>query len=822
VGKSPVPLISLTFLTALAASLPPVPLAGLEIAPAEARLHGSTSQVQLVVTGRGTDGQDHDLTHDPSTTYASLDPAVATIDRAGLIRPSGDGSTRILVRSGTLLASIAVTAQETADQSPVWFAADVVPILTRLGCNGGMCHGKAGGQNGFRLSLLGFDPVLDHDSLTRDARGRRVFPAAPAASLMLLKPTAAIAHGGGRRLVEGSPEYWTIARWIGQGSRSRPEAEPRLERIAIAPQRRLVAAGQTQQLRVVAHYRDRPPADVTRLALYESNRTDLASVDGDGRVRASGAVGEAPIVARFGGQVAVARLLIPGAGAPLTWEPPPSENLIDGFVFAKLRDLHLAPAATCTDSEFTRRTALDICGVLPDPEEVAELEASVRADKRALWVERLLERPEYADLFAMKWSAILRNQRSFGSLSQPGTFAFHDWIRQALADNLPYDRFVAAIVAASGDVRFHPPVVWYRQVKSLEEQVDDTAQLFLGIRLQCARCHHHPSERWGPDDYYGFAALFSRIGRKPGPDLDPITPSLYLLTEGLAENPDTHRRYHPRLPGGEPLTGLGSRDDPRQALVAWMRDRRNPYFAPALVNRYWKHFFGRGLVEPEDDLRVSNPATHPELLQALADDFIDHGFDLKRLVRTIATSRAYDRSSLPPAGASGADSAAQFGRFAPRRLPAEVLLDAIGTVTGVREAFAGLPRSLRATQLPDEGFVSGFLEVFGRPRRESVCECERKVEANLAQSLLLLSSADIEQKLAARSGRIDGWLAEALTDAARIDELYRIGLARRPTEEEARVCLDHLAHCRARGRLRQGYEDLVWALINTKEFLFNH
>jgi hypothetical protein len=818
-----VPLSSgLVLLAAFAASFPPAPLELLGAEPAVARLCGSDSRVQVVVSGRDAAGKLHDLTHAPSVTYESLDPAVVAVGGDGVIRPCGDGQGRVRIRAGSRSASVGVTVEDCADHGPVSFTADIVPIFTKRGCNSGTCHGKATGQNGFRLSLLGFDPALDHASLTRDARGRRLFPAAPGASLILLKPTATIAHGGGRRLTPGSPEYRTIARWIGQGSPLRPDTEPRLQGIAIGPEPRVLAPGETQQLRVVAQYQDESTVDVTRLALFESNLPDLARVDESGRVQALDGVGEAPIVARFDGRVAVARLIVPRAGPPARWEPPPSENPIDRFVFAKLRDLNLALAATCTDGEFARRAALDICGVLPSPQDVAEIESSTQSDKRARWVDQMLDRPEYADLFALKWAAILRNQRSFGTLSQPGTFAFHEWIRQALAENMPYDKFVAAIVAAQGDVRFHPPVVWYRQVKGLEEQVDDTAQLFLGVRLQCARCHHHPSERWGPDDYYGFAALFSRIGRKPGPELDPITPSLYLLPEGQAEDPETHRRYPPQTLGGAPLTDLGPRDDPRLALVDWMRNPRNPYFAAALVNRYWKHFFGRALVEPEDDLRVSNPPTHPELLRALADDFVAHGFDLKWLVRTIATSRAYDRSSLPGGADSDRSSAEHYARFAPRRLPAEVLLDAIGTVTGVPAAFAGLPRSLRAAQLPDEGFASGFLEVFGRPRRESVCECERKAEANLAQSLLLLSSAEIEQKLAARGGRIEGWLADPRPDAANVSELYRVCFSRGPTGEERAVCLEHLARCRSRGALRLGYEDLVWTLINTKEFLFNH
>ncbi len=537
-----------TILVAIPASLPPAPLATLQVEPAEVWLRGSDSRVQIVVTGRDARGTPRDLTHDPATRYESLDPTIVAINDDGQIRPLLDGQARVRVHSGTHFASLNITVEDIADRRPVAFATEVVPIFTKLGCNGGMCHGKSSGQNGFRLSLLGFDPGLDHASLTRDSRGRRVFPAAPAASLMLQKPTATVAHGGGRRLAVGSPEYRTIARWIGQGLPFSAADGPERMRIVVWPDQRVLLAEKTQQLRVVAYQVDGSTVDVTRLTQYESNAPDLATIDDRGVVRAQGAVGEATIMARFGGQVAVARLLIPSAEEPPPWEPPPSDNLIDRFVFGKLRYLNLAPAPACTDGEFARRASLDICGVLPVPEDVAELESSTQADRRERWVNRLLERPEYADLFAMQWAAILRNQRSFGTLSQPGTFAFHDWIRQALAENMPYDRFVAAIVTARGDATVYPPVVWYRQVKSLEEQVDDTAQLFLGVRLQCARCHHHPSERWGPDDYYGFAALFSRIGRKPG--LDPITPSLYLLPEGVAENPDTHRRYPPRVLGG--------------------------------------------------------------------------------------------------------------------------------------------------------------------------------------------------------------------------------------------------------------------------------
>jgi hypothetical protein len=795
------------------------PIRGLEVDPAEVRLRGSDSTAQVVVTGLGEKGLSTDLTHASTTRFESLDPKVAGVDADGLVRTAGDGEARVVVHNGALTATVRVIVDDFANRRPVHFAGEVVPILSKLGCNSGSCHGKASGQNGFRLSLLGFDPRFDYEALVRDSRGRRVFPAAPRSSLVLLKPTASIPHGGGRRFAVGSAEYRTIERWVAQGMPFESGKEPALERISVSPERRLIPRRSGQQLRVTAHYAGGGTADVTRLAQFQSNAADLATVDETGRVTTLDGVGEAAVMARFGGQVGVARATVPlGVDLP-PWEPPPSRNFIDPLVFGKLRELGIPPCETCTDAEFARRSSLDICGILPSPDEVARFEKDADADKRAKWVDRLLERPEYADLFAMKWSAILKNKRSLGPLSQAGTFAFHAWIRQSIAENKPYDRFVAEILTARGDPMVNPPVVWYRQENMLEEQVDDTAQLFLGMRIQCARCHHHPFERWSPDDYYGMAAIFSRVGRKPG--ADPVTPRIYLTARGQATDPTTRKQYHPRVLGGRELKDLGPYQDPRGELAGWLRRPDNPFFAKALVNRYWKHFLGRGLVEPEDDMRVSNPPSNPELLDALADDFVRHGYDLKHLVRTIATSRAYDRSSLP--NEWNGNDRQNFARFYPRRLPAEVLLDAIGVATGSAETFNGLPKSFHATQLPDEGFDSTaqFLEVFGRPKRESVCECERTSEANLSQSLHLLNSSEIERKLDNKESRAARWAADTRPDAEKVDELYRVCYSRLPTADEREVCLAHLARRRTEGKLRQGYEDLVWTLINTKEFLFN-
>ncbi|SIO15558.1 Protein of unknown function [Singulisphaera sp. GP187] len=816
-GRNAISCLVLEWLLLHALALPACP-ASLVVEPAEIQLLGSDRRAQILVSKTsGSDRPMSDLTHDGSLHFKSLNPAVAVVDRQGRVRPTGAGEARITIDHEGDSASVRVVVDDFADRRPVSFTAEVMPILARQGCNSGACHGKASGQNGFRLSLLGSDPRFDYESLVRDSRGRRVFPAAPAASLLLRKPTAELGHGGGRKFARDSPEYRTLARWIAQGMPYDPTQGPSVLKIEVTPARRRIEPKRTQQLRVTAQLSDGSEADVTHLAQYQSNALDLAAVDESGRVAVLDGVGEAAIMARFGGQVAVARLIVPRLDHPTPWDAPPSTNPIDPLIFGKLRELGIPPSATCTDAEFARRSALDLCGILPDPGEVAAFEASHDPSKRAQWVDRLLDRPEYSDLFAMKWSAILRNKRSLGALSQPGTFAFHAWIREALAENLPYDQFAAAILTAKGDSAASPPVVWFRHAKTLEEQVDDTAQLFLGVRLQCARCHHHPFESWGQDDYYGFAAHFARVGRKPGPD--PVTPRIFVLPEGQATDPLTGKTYAPRVLGGSEQPNLGPHHDPREELANWLRRPDNPFLARAIVNRYWKHLFGRGLFEPEDDMRASNPPSNPELLDFLAADFVRHGHDLKQLLRLMATSRAYDRSSLPTPG--NERDRQNYARYAPRRLPAEVLLDAIGTVTGSPDPFEGLPRNFRATQLPDDGYASALLETFGRPKRESVCECERVTDPSLSQSLLLLNSPTLQRQLSADEGRAALLANDPRPDRAKIASLYRVALSRPPSDAEQAVCLAHINRLRPEGRVRQAYEDLIWTLINTKEFLFN-
>ena len=794
-----------------------------DVRPAEVRLVGPGASAQVVATGPSANGRRLDLSR--SARYEVLDPRIAEVSESGLIRPVGEGTTEIVVKADGRESRLRVEVADLATGRPVGFASEIEPILTKYGCNAGACHGKASGQGGFRLSLLGFDAEADYDAIARASRGRRVFPADPPRSLILAKPTAALTHGGGRRFDPDSPEADVLSRWIAGGMPREVEGEPSLEALVVEPAERLLLPGNRQQLRVSARYSDGTEADVTRLARYGSNAEDLATVDETGLVAAGEGVGPAAVMVRYAGLVGVARVIVPRVGETIAWDGPEPLDDLDRLVEENLRALNLPPSPPCTDAEFARRSSLDLCGILPEPAAVVALEQDDDPEKRAKWVDRLLERPEYADYFALKWSAILKNRQGFfGEGARAATTSFHAWIRQAIAENMPYDEFAASLLAARGDPSYEPAASWYRpqafnvSEPSAEGLAEDAAQLFLGQRIACAKCHHHPFERWGQEDYYGFASFFARVGLKPGSD--PFAPRVFNQAEGLATHPGSGESYPPKALGGPAFPDLGPRDDPRDRLVEWLRRPENPFFARAVVNRYWKHFFGRGLVEPEDDLRASNPATNPELLDMLAADFVASGYDLKALARRLATSRAYGRSSLPTP--ENAEDRRNDARFYARRLPAEVLFDAINHVTGTTPDLPGLPPGFRAVQLPDESGGTDFLKVFGRPERTSVCECERVSEANLAQRLHLLNSDEVETKVVdGRAAKLADPEADPRPDPEKVEELYRLAFARRPTAEERDACLRHLSRARERGNLKAGYEDLIWTLINANEFLFN-
>ena len=729
---------------------------------------------------------------------------------------------RVILIGELMLASVgfgAVPAAQTMarrvspdfDHSrPVGFEAQVIPTLSKLGCSSGSCHGKASGQNGFHLSLFGFDPVADHAAIRE-----RIDSTDPESSLVLLKPSAQVPHGGGLRLPIDSVEYETLVRWIaGPGSEAKPVAEPKLVRLEAVPGRQVLPKRGIGSVRIEAAWDDGSVVDVSRLCQFESPTPTIVSVGLRGELNAGAVVGESAILVRFGREIAVARVVVPSGRPPVTGEPAPT-SLVDRLVIRRLADLGLAPSPPATDAEFARRSSLDLNGRLPDPDAVLGFERDTGLDKRVRWVNRLLDRPEYANLFAAKWSAILRNRRALGEISKPGTFGFHAWVRAAIAENWPYNRIVRAIVAAKGELASNPNVAWYRHVATTTERTDDVAQVFLGIRIGCARCHHHPTERWGMDDHAALAAFFDRVGTKSG--LDPNSFRVFNLAAYSPGN-----AVPPRPPESSPITHPGPRDDPREALVEWMQAPENPTFARVVVNRYWKHFQGRGLVEPEDDFRATNPPSNPALLDALADDFRASGFDLKHLVRTITTSDTYARSSSPTV--ENADDSGNFARQTARRLDAEVLLDAIDEVTDSTSRFAGVPEGTKAVALPDDGFVSPFLDAFGRPERRTACECERSTEPNLSQALFLLNSGEIEAKLADPAGRAARFARgdDSPLDADRVNQVYRIALSRPAAPTELAHALRFLDGRRREGRIAAGWQDLIWAVLNTKEFLSNH
>ena len=707
------------------------------------------------------------------------------------------------------------------------FVNDIVPVLTKAGCNAGACHAKAGGgQNGFQLSLLGFESAEDFEHLVMEGRGRRISLTNPSQSLLLLKASGEIAHGGGKRLPKSSQGYALMLNWIRQGMPMDLPSGPKLVGVDLEPKKVSFRPNQEQQLKAMARYSDGTVRDVTSQALYFSNDNAMAQVSEGGLVKALDITGKVAVMVRYQGVVTVFNALIP-LGAPIE-QFPVAKNFVDEAVFANLKLLGIPPSEVCDDATFVRRVSLDISGRLPSEEETKAFLANKSAGKRGQWIEELLRSPDYADFFAGKWTAVLKNRRDDAS-DIVSNFAFHAWVRDSLLANKPYDQFVRELLAATGTVVGNPPVAWYKRVKEPKDQIEDVAQLFLGVRMQCAQCHHHPFERWSQDDYYSLAAFFSQVGRKPsetrGEDL-----IFHKRGMAVAKNIKSGLSLKPAALGDQ-VAAIAPDEDPRLRLADWLRSPKNPFFAKALVNRYWKHFFQRGLIEPEDDIRESNPASNPELLAALEKRFIESGFDLKDLVRVITTSNAYQLSALPNKHNVG--DRQNYSRYYPRRLPAEVMLDAVDKLAGTQTDFANLPSGTRAVALPDNSYNNNpFLRVFGRPEGESVCECERIQSSSLAQSLFMINANDIRQKLANQStGRAQRLANDKRPAKKKIEELYFAAFGRQPRPDELQTALNYLTEKRINAQGKpvdagraafENYQDLIWALMNSKEFLFNH
>ncbi|MED5457159.1 MAG: DUF1549 domain-containing protein [Verrucomicrobiota bacterium] len=789
----------------------------------KAKLLGPDANLQLVVYNSDL----QDMTRE--VVYTSAPDNLISISDSGKVMPLGNGDVTITATNDKgLTGKLDLVVERFETPQPINFPNEIVPLFTKHGCNGGGCHGKSEGQNGFKLSLLGFEPTEDFEYLVKESRGRRLFPAAPEHSLLLRKGAGDLPHGGGARFEHDSWDYKAIVRWMEQGMPYGSPDDPILEKISVFPDSRIVDPGGKQQLAVTAYYSDGSVRDITGIATYESNQKEMGEVDQNGLVTMStGETGDMAVMIRYQEQVSVFQATIP-LGIPIE-SFPIAKNVIDEKVFAKLKTLGLPTSEICDDSTFLRRTSLDIAGRLPTLEETDKYLNSDNPNKRSEWIDSLLSTTDYAEFFANKWSYILRNKRKADTYTR-GTQAFHEWIRQSFHINKPYNQFVSELVTARGEISHNPATAWFRNVTDQKERLQDTAQVLLGVRLQCAECHHHPYEKWSQQDYYGFSAFFSRIGKKKTdmPGEEAVFHNVGLAT---AKHPKTGQNIKPTPLGGDELDILAE-DDPRDDLASWITDEKNPFFAPMLVNRYWKHFFNRAIVEPEDDMRVTNPPTNPELLQALSNQFISTGYDIKDLIRTICNSTTYQLSAIP--NEHNAGDRQNYSRYYPKRLPAEVLLDSIDRMTGSPTSFAGQLPGTRAVALPDDSYNSSsyFLTVFGRPEMDSACECERAQGASLAQTLHLLNSKNIQDKLSGAGGNAQKLTSQKeRVNEDKITELYKLAFSRNPKDDEMKTAIGYIKKKteqiendanKKEDSIKMAYEDLVWALLNTKEFLFNH
>ncbi len=783
--------------------------ADLNVDPASVHLRGLHSSYSLLVHGRTADGRLMDRT--AAARFRSSDPRVIRVTPAGILQPAGDGATTVLVQIDGRTLPVAVTVEGTTVPRRFSFKQDVLPILSRFGCNSSGCHGKAEGQNGFKLSVFGFDPAADYAALTSESRGRRVFPASPGQSLLLRKVSGQMAHGGGIRLRADSADFETLRGWIAAGLPFGSPAEPEVESVRVEPHERILDLNGRQQLRVIARWTDGREADVTALAKFQTNNEAIAAVQPSGLVRAGEVPGEAAVMASFMNAVDTFRAVVP---RPQRIDPYPAlaeNNFIDGHVFRKLRQLNILPSEPADDAEYLRRVYLDVIGTLPTPAEARRFLADRDPAKRAKLVDELLGRPEFADLWALRWADLLRVDRA--ALGHKRAYAYYKWLRDSFAVNRPYDEMARALVTAEGPLDEAPVAAFYKVVPKAGQAASTLAQAFLGVRIACAECHHHPFDRWSQTDYYGMQAFFTGVAVKATAGGEAVA------CEGSAAgtNPRTGEVVFAHALG-EKTPATAAAGDQRPVLAAWLTRPDNPWFARNLANRVWAHLLGRGLVEPVDDVRVTNPPTNPELLDALARFVVDNKYDFRALVRLITGSRVYQLSSHPNVTNERDEQNCSRARF--KRLGAEVLLDMVSQTTGIPERFAGMPPGTRAIQLWDSKVPHYFLKVFGRPERVTACECERQHEPSVAQVLHLLNAPEVQARLSHEGGYVAKLVRREPADGPLIEELYLTFYSRLPSEKERAAALQYLAQ--AKGGRRQTVEDLAWSLLNSLEFVFNH
>jgi hypothetical protein len=721
---------------------------------------------------------------------------------------------RALLWSLPLFAFLSISEARAAEPTPVDFRTDVVAALSRAGCNQGACHGSPQGKNGFRLSLRGYDPDLDFFTLTRSEMGRRVDRLHPENSLFLLKGTGRVPHGGGVVLHHDDPVYRVLLHWVAEGCRDGGPST--LVRLEAAPDRlRLPADNPTLQLQARAHFQDGQVRDVTELAVFTLNDSEVASVTPNGLVRFNHTA-EVSILVRYLDRFASARLTWVQPDPHFVFTAPKPANYIDDLVFARQRELQLLPAPVASDEVFLRRVHLDVIGSLPTAEEARAFLDSTDPDKRARLIDRLLERDEFASFWALKWADVMRGSPT--TLSERGVHSFHRWLVRAVAEDRPLDQFARELLTAQGNTLHKPAAGFYRVARTPEEVAENFAQLFLGVRVQCARCHNHPFESITQTDYFGLAAYFAQVQRKGAKFM--LDDEVIFLSPGEVRNPQT-RKNQELIAFGSPAGKLTPNEDRRARLADWLTQPDNPYFAPSLVNRTWFHLFGQGIVEPVDDFRATNPPSNPELLRALADDFVKNGYRLKPLVRTILNSRTYQLAAVgPPQSPTAAPAGRYFTSARVKMLSAEQVLDAVSLATGVPEPFKGYPLGTKAIELAEGGINHSFLQAFAKPVRDVSCECAREEDPSLPQVLHLLNNAGLLGKLTSPEARLAGWLREDKDDKRVLERIYLATLSRRPTAPEMEIALRHLVTLQ--GDRVKAMQDLQFALLNSNEFLLRH
>lgn len=790
------------------------------VTPAQVTLDRSFSQVQLLVSA-GT-GAPTELTADLTDTakLVTSDANVVRVLPNNRLAAVANGTAQITVTVEGVSQTVPVTVTNVEAEPKADFVEQVLPVLSKLGCNAGACHASQHGKGGFTLSVMGYDPPADHAAIYRDRMQRRVNVLAPEDSLLLKKPTLAAPHSGGKRLEKGSPEYDVFVRWIAAGCPAPRADASHVKSIKVTPGRRVAEVGAKQQLRVEATWSDGRVTDVTHWSKFDTLDEAVVTVNGQGVMTIAGK-GQAAVMVRFEGQAEISLVSVPyGTQADLTaWT---NNNFIDEIAAAKFTELGITPSGLCDDATFVRRAYFDAIGTLPTPEESRAFLESSEPDKRVRLVNRLLGltgdpaldtyNDAYAAYWTVKWSDLLKNRSD--TVGDQGMWALHNWLRESFRVNKPYDQIVTELITAKGPVFSNGPAAYFRIANNPLDMAEMTSQLFLGVRLACAKCHHHPFEKYSQKDYYSFAAFFPRVGNKVSQEGGLFANETVVIVRmnGEVGHPKTGQIMKPTPLEGEPVEDIVDR---RLPLAKWMTSKENDYFARNLVNRYVRYLLGRGLVEPVDDLRATNPPTNPALMQALVNDFRSSGFNIRHLMRSIMTSRLYQLDAQP--NASNGNDNRFYSRFYVKRLTAEPLLDAIDVACGTQTKFPNLPLGTRAIELPDAEYQNYFLQTFGKPKRVSVCECERNPDENLAQALHVLNGDIVQGKIVDGNGRIARLLKDKKPHEEIVTELYLTTVSRKPTQAELDATKQFLADSPSPAEC---YQDLLWALFNSKQFLF--